>query len=127
MEENPLMQRQEESPLLDPVQGTPKAAASARHRESAFEGALEALEDAAHGARRLVGLHDGIDEKPALVHVSLALLAFFLAYSLFYGMYEMNYHFTSTVFLMVETLTTVGYGNLVPDDDYQRGIAIIYM
>lgn len=100
---------------------------SRTRRESVVQVALGELEKAAHGARALVGLHDDLDERRALLRVALILTLFFVAYSIFFGMYEMGYGITSSVYLMAQTVTTVGYGDLVPQNDEQRAILTLYM
>jgi voltage-gated potassium channel Kch len=55
------------------------------------------------------------------------LLVIYLIYALSYGLYIMEYTFTDTFAIMCQTLTTVGYGDLLPHTREQRIMATVFM
>ena len=61
------------------------------------------------------------DELHCLRRVAALVLVVFCVYTGAYGKAEMHWDATDIVFMASQTLTTVGYGNLTPKNDFQVG------
>ena len=61
------------------------------------------------------------------IRVALVLLALFIIYTYLLGRYEFGWGFTDSVYFMVQTVTSIGYGDLVATNDRQRLEVTIYM
>jgi hypothetical protein len=61
------------------------------------------------------------------MRVAVVLIVVFIIYTYLLGRYEFGWGFTDSVYFMVQTVTSIGYGDLVATNDRQRLEVTIYM
>mmetsp|Transcript_14333 Transcript_14333/g.45203 ORF Transcript_14333/g.45203 Transcript_14333/m.45203 type:complete len:399 (+) Transcript_14333:85-1281(+) len=57
----------------------------------------------------------------------LTVIVYFISGCLFFGLGPMKWTVGKSLYYLIVTVTTVGYGDIVPTDDVSRGIAIVYI
>ena len=67
------------------------------------------------------------DEVLVLRRIAVGVLVAFVGWTYVYGVVEMGWDFTNATFFGAMTLTTVGYGELVPRNHFQRIVTTYYM
>ena len=67
------------------------------------------------------------DEVLILRRIAVGVLLAFVVWTYIYGIVEMDWDFTNSTFMGAMTLTTVGYGELVPRNHFQRIVTTYYM